>query len=305
MSDIKLFKISNSSVEELSNKSVALEKSLQKLIERNLETFLGVRFLASEYSTGKTHAGRIDTLGIDENGCPVIIEYKRATNENVINQGLFYLDWLMDHKAEFQLLVMERFGKEASGSIEWSTPRLLCIAGDFTKYDEHAVQQINRNIELIRYRKYGDELLLLDLVNATTATVEVEETQKARKTKNNYKTVADKLAQADTVLTNLYEELEAYLLALGDDIQKKTLQDYFAFKRLKNFACVEIYSQAKKILIYVKIDPDTVDLIKNEGFLRDVRKIGHFGTGDLEITIKSHNDLEKAKSYLHLSYEVS
>jgi RecB family endonuclease NucS len=85
MSDIKLFRIASDSVHELSGTSVALEMSLQSLIERHLEAFLGVRFLASEYTTGKTHGGRIDTLGIDENNSPVIIEYKRATNENVIN----------------------------------------------------------------------------------------------------------------------------------------------------------------------------------------------------------------------------
>src|SRR5215212_4797039 len=100
-------------VTELVGYSVAVEKSLQTLIEKHLEAFLGVRFLASEYSTGKTHAGRIDTLGIDENGCPVIIEYKRSLNENVINQGLFYLDWLLDHKAEFELLVLRKFGNDA------------------------------------------------------------------------------------------------------------------------------------------------------------------------------------------------
>lgn len=94
MSDIKLFRIGSESVQELSGSSVALEKSLQALIEHHLEAFLGVRFLASEYSTGKTHGGRIDTLGMDENHSPVIIEYKRSLNENVINQGLFYLDWL-------------------------------------------------------------------------------------------------------------------------------------------------------------------------------------------------------------------
>lgn len=142
MSDIKLFKIGKGNVVELEGHSAAVEKSLQLQLEAHLETFLGVRFLATEYSTGKTHGGRIDTLGLDENGCPVIIEYKRSLNENVINQGLFYLDWLMDHKAEFTLMVMERFDKETSQSIEWSSPRLLCIAGDFTKYDEHAVQQI-------------------------------------------------------------------------------------------------------------------------------------------------------------------
>jgi RecB family endonuclease NucS len=68
--------------------------SLQTLIERHLESLLGVRFPASEHSTGKTHRGRIDTLGIDENNRPVIPEYKRALNQNVINQGLYYLNWL-------------------------------------------------------------------------------------------------------------------------------------------------------------------------------------------------------------------
>ena len=98
MSDIKVFRTDGGKVCEIEGKSVALEKSLQTLIETNLDVFLGIRFLASEYPTGKTHGGRIDTLGIDENGCPCIMEYKRASNENVINQGLFYLDWLLDHK---------------------------------------------------------------------------------------------------------------------------------------------------------------------------------------------------------------
>ncbi len=304
MSDTKLFKINNNTVQELSGKSVALEKSLQVLMEKNLEAFLGVRFLASEYSTGKTHGGRIDTLGLDENGCPVIIEYKRSTNENVINQGLFYLDWLMDHKAEFKLLVMDVLNKDVADSIEWSTPRLLCIAGDFTKYDSHAVQQINRNIELIRYRKYGEEMLLLELVNATAATISIEDEAKPGKAKGQYKTVSEYLAEAKPGLRDIYEELCAYVLALGDDVQQKTLKYYIAFKRLKNFACVEIYNQAEKILVFVKVDPDSVEPI-NDNFLRDVRNIGHFGTGDLEITIRSTEDLERAKAYLLKSYEAS
>lgn len=66
MGDIKLFKIKNDTVKELEGKSLAIEKSLQQLFEKHLETLLGIRFLASEYTTGKKHAGRIDTLGIDE-----------------------------------------------------------------------------------------------------------------------------------------------------------------------------------------------------------------------------------------------
>jgi hypothetical protein len=124
MSDIKLFQISGNSVSVIEGQSVAVERSLQTLIERHLETFLGVRFLASEYATGKTHGGRIDTLGIDENRCPVIIEYKRALNENVINQGLYYLDWLLDHKAEFTLLVQKKFGQKEAEEVDWPGARL-------------------------------------------------------------------------------------------------------------------------------------------------------------------------------------
>ncbi|MCH9000088.1 MAG: DUF91 domain-containing protein, partial [Proteobacteria bacterium] len=132
MSDLKLFRIGDNGVVEIHGSAAALEKSLQELIESHLEDFIGVRFLASEFTTGKEHGGRMDTLGIDENGFPVIIEYKRAANENVINQGLFYLDWLMNHKRDFEWLVLEKFGKEPADNVDWSAPRLICISAEFT-----------------------------------------------------------------------------------------------------------------------------------------------------------------------------
>lgn len=73
MSDIKLFH-TNGTVEELPGTSVTVEESLQVLFEKNLDTLLSIRFLESEYSTGPVHRGRIDTLGIDEDHAPVIIE---------------------------------------------------------------------------------------------------------------------------------------------------------------------------------------------------------------------------------------
>jgi predicted transport protein len=298
MSDIKLFRMSGKQAEEIPGTAVALEKSLQTQMEQNLETLLGIRFLASEYSTGPKHGGRIDTLGLDENGNPVIIEYKRTTNENVINQGLYYLDWLLDHRAEFELMVMKQLGQEAADTIDWSAPRLLCIAGGYTRYDEHAVQQINRNIELMRYRRFGDELLLLELVNATSA---APATATEGGTAVTYKSVSETLDELNGALADLYEELRAYLLALGDDIQEKTLKYYIAFKRIKNFACLEPHPGKGCITCFVKVDPDSLTLEK--GFTRDVRNIGHYGTGDLEIKIHNSDELEKAKSLFLKSYE--
>jgi len=303
MSDIKLFRVDGNDVCELDSQSVTVEKSLQSLIENHLEIFFGVRFLATEYATGKTHGGRIDTLGIDENGCPVIIEYKRTTNQNVINQGLFYLDWLLDHKAEFKLLVLEKLGEEAAAEIEWTGPRLICIAGDFNRYDEHAVQQINRNIELIRYRRYSEDLVLLDLVNAVTATSTEEEGPIPPAGTAAYKTISETLAQLTGELKDRFEAVCEFLQGLGDDVQMKTLKFYLAFKRIKNFACVEVRIQEKKILIYTKLDPTAVP--PEDSFTRNVTNIGHFGTGNLEITIRNAADFEKAKPLLVQAYEGS
>ena len=313
MSDIKLFRYANNSANELAGKSAAVERALQRLIEARMDTFLGVRFLATEYSTGAKHRGRIDSLGLDENGCPVIVEYKRHSNENVINQGLFYLDWLLDHKADFQLLVMKQLGKDEADKIEWSGTRLLCIAADFTRYDEHAVAQINRNIELIRYKLFGEDLLLLELVNGASATStqsvsEVDEpvTEKPVKTPAAstlaMKTHADQIATASPELLALFEQTRSFILAQGDDIIEKPLKLYVAFRRLKNFVCMSLISkQDPHVFLTLKLDPATVELEK--GFSRDVTSIGHWGTGDLEVVLRKPADFEKAKSLIERAYQ--
>lgn len=278
-----------------------LERPLQTLIEKNLEVLLGVKFLSTEYSTGKTHAGRIDTLGLDENNCPVILEYKRSSNENVINQGLFYLDWLMDHKAEFQLRALEKIGKESADKIDWSSPRLICVAADFTRYDAHAVQQIDRNIELIRYRQFGNEFLLLELVNSTPGkSIGVPKVSKSKvisKTGTLYG--AEALATAKPETRELFESLEGYTMSLGDDVQRKDLKQYIAFKRIRNFTTVEVYKD--KLLLHVHLNPDDVELV--DGFTRDVRNKGHWGTGNLEVWVRNRADLERAKPLIKRAHE--
>ena len=307
MSDLKLFRTTATGVAEITGGAMALEKSLQTLFEANLEALLGVRFLASEFITNQ--GGRMDTLGIDENNAPVVIEYKRASNENVINQGLFYLDWLMGHRKDFEWLVMERLGKEVAQKVDWPGSRLICVAGDFQKWDEHAVKQMNRTIDLVRYRRYGDDLLLLEQLTATTATTAKSATGASVATPTSpangpgkkYKTVSQQIAEAPAALLDLYHAVADHLQAAGDDVQVKTTDFYIAFRRIKNFGCVELRNQIGKLLVFVRVNPDHVTL--EQGFTRDVRGIGHFGTGDLEITIQSMTDVEKAKPLFDSAYQ--
>ncbi len=78
---------------------------------------------------------------------------------------------------------------------------------------------------------------------------------------------------------------------------------YVAFKRIKNFTCLEVQASSGIIRAFVKVNPDTITI--EHGFTRDVRTIGHWGTGDLEITIRNGEDFERAKPYLLMSYEAS
>jgi hypothetical protein len=82
MSDIKLFRLKNGKMEKLLGKPVKLEKQLQNLVEKHMDTLLNIRFLATEYSTGKAHSGRIDTLGIDENFCQAKPLIQKSFEEN-------------------------------------------------------------------------------------------------------------------------------------------------------------------------------------------------------------------------------
>jgi predicted transport protein len=107
----------------------------------------------------------------------------------------------------------------------------------------------------------------------------------------------------DAGMIDRFEALRAYVMALGDDVQETTLRFYIAFKRIKNFACVEFRPTAGKMLVFVKVDPETVAL--EPGFTRDVSSVGHYGTGDLEISLTKLEDLEKAKPLIERSYDAS
>ncbi|MCM1365170.1 MAG: DUF5655 domain-containing protein [Ruminococcus sp.] len=294
MADIKLFNIKGT-IQEYQSGTVTLEKELQTVIENNMETFFGVTFLASEYRT--TDGGRMDSIGIDENRCPVIFEYKRSINENVINQGLFYLNWLLDHKDSFKVLVIDKLGLKEADNIDWTMPRVICVAGDFTKYDESAIKQMNRNISLIRYKKFGDDLLMFEQVNENIAS-SIPDVGPSMKARVSDKTFDEQIEGADKAIKLLYQDLTNYILSLGDDISETHLKLYAAFKKIKNV--VTVVAHKKKLVLNLPLDVTTVNF--EEGFSRDVTNIGHWGCGAVELHISNKNDFEKAKPLIDRAY---
>ena len=295
MADIKLFNIKGN-VKEYQSGTVTLEKELQTVIENNMATFFGATFLASEYRT--TDGGRMDSIGIDENHCPVIFEYKRSMKENVINQGLFYLNWLLDHKDSFKVLVIEKLGLNEASKIDWTMPRVVCVAGDFTKYDESAIKQMNRNISLIRYKKFGDDLLMLEQVNENIAAAIPESDTTTATKQQKDKSFAEQYKNAKLEIKTLYDDLRNYILSQGDDISENSLKLYTAFKKIKNIVCVEVLNN--RLILHLRLDVTTVEY--EDGFSRDTSQIGHWATGDVEVVIRNKSDFEKAKPFIDRAY---
>jgi len=153
-----IFKIDKTKASQISLKEDGFgnEAELRDFFAENLEEILGVRFLEKEYPTTD---GRIDTLGIDENNSPVIIEYKWKENEEVLAQGLFYFNWLMKNRRHFELLVDKRLGEKTK--VSWEQPRVILIAQGFSRYILGAVQQ-EKNIELKTYTYYEPNLLQIE-----------------------------------------------------------------------------------------------------------------------------------------------
>ncbi|MET8181516.1 DUF5655 domain-containing protein [Streptomyces sp. NPDC005336] len=221
------------------------------------------------------------------------VEYKRGTDAGVIHQGLYYLSWLMDHRVEFQHLVRDRLGVTAASQVLWSGPRLICIAGDFTRYDLHAVREHRRSIDLVRYRLFGSDLLGLETVASVGGS-----TPAVRRVRRQAASPGVESGQS-AALADLAEAVDEALLGVGDGVSRVQRKHYRAYQHLQNFACV-CPPQKTKILVYLKADPKQVDLVP--GFTRDVTGLGHLGTGDLEVQLRTPKDVARAQDLFRASY---
>jgi len=289
-----IFKIDKQKVQKLKIKKFKNEKQLQTIFEDNLEDIFGIRFLASEFKT--THGGRIDTLGLDEDGSPVIIEYKESEKNNVINQGLFYLDWLIDHKGDFEILAQKKLGKNVE--VNWDAPRLILIAQSYNEYDKYAVNRISENIELKKYILYDNDILFIE--NVVLPNIKAT-AKKTKKTSISYKkySVEDHLRGKSDKVKELFNELQEKILKLDEKIKEKVLKYYIAYELDRNFA--EVVIQANGLWIHVDISKEEVTDPENK--LVDVSKKGHWATGSLKMRVEKTDDIKYCMGIIEQSYK--
>jgi predicted transport protein len=297
-----IFFTKNETAEKISPLKVGLGKDIQKLFEKNLDEILNIVFLATEYST--SFGGRIDSLGIDKNGSPVIIEYKKGQNDNVINQGLSYLRWLLDHKAEFEALVNGR--GDFVVEVDWTSPRVICVAESYNKFDLDTADLLPMNIELLKYQLYENDILLVEQetqrkVKISTSEIFDRKEKQKREFKDIHYTLDFHLKSANPKIQEIFSTLKEKISALDESIIEEAKAKYIAYKLTTNFCDVVVQHDALKIFLNIP----SGELDNPEGLARDLTKpkfIGHWGNGDYEVKIERVEDVDKVMELIKQSY---
>lgn len=304
-----LFDIKGDHVLPVAQVEFQTEKNLQGLVEKNLKAIFNCSFVATEFKTGPVHNGRIDTIAVSEDGNPVIIEYKKVASGEVVLQALYYLHWLRDHKGDFELAVQKALGGKVV--VDWTDVRVICLAPSYKKFDQHAVQAMGANIELWTYRKYSNGSIYFEeafrgspvgMVEAGTekSPTMVEAGKKAALTKaQGGWTFEQHLEGRPEEIKQLALAAQEFILGLDPAIEEAPKKFYVAYRTTQNLVCMEV--QKQKILFFLKLDPGKHP--GPPGISRDMRELGHYGTGDLEITVKNSEDFELLKPYVQKAYE--
>ncbi|RNE48333.1 DUF5655 domain-containing protein [Corynebacterium alimapuense] len=286
------------------NGKKVLERDIQKIFEGSLYEILGVHFLASEYST--SFGGRMDTLGIDDDGNPCIIEYKKGQNENVINQGLSYLRWLLDHKDSFHVLCQE---KGVEKEVQWDAPRVICVAESYSRFDTDTADLLPIKIELMRYQLFGNNMLTLDTESYQKVRLQGvpklgASVEKKPETLQVTYTLDDHLAKGGPASRKLFDDLKERLLGLDQEMELEPKKLYVVFKMTRNVT--DVIFQKQKLWVFINVKSGTLEDPRGiaENLVHPVKK-GHWGNGDYRVEVTPKTDLDYLMTLVEQSYSIN
>jgi predicted transport protein len=289
-----IFRNSSGKLKKLKTISISKEKELQSLVENNLNEALDMHFLATEYTT--TFGGRIDTLAVDYNGAPVIIEYKRNKNDNVINQGLSYLKWLQAQKQEFfEMLILKNLESSIAKMIriDWKNPRVICIAESYNKFDIDTVEVIPMRIELFKYRYYNDGIFSLEPLGVSEQKTKTGSTHVEKPVIDH--SVETHLKKTNKTIQEIFAELRAQIFEIDENIKEKATSLYIAYRLANNFAEIHIGKN------HLKIHLRPIDYDDDRGLIDKIPE-GYQWTMDRRVYLKSPEDREYVFGLIEQSY---
>ncbi|MEO6883158.1 MAG: tetratricopeptide repeat protein [Bacteroidia bacterium] len=148
-----IFEIKNGKASKVTQKEFKSELELHDFIDNNLEELFEVRFIKKEHRTDKH--GRIETLGLDYNNRPVVVEYKKTMEKGQLVQAHRYIDWIEKNKAEFELLVRDELNIKVN--IDFANTRIICFAQEYNMDDKYLAPKLRA--ELWKYTYYENDTL--------------------------------------------------------------------------------------------------------------------------------------------------
>jgi len=290
-----LFKNNKQTLSSLKEIPFKLERDLQRIFEANLTKLTQLTLVKSEF-TIKNY--RLDTLAFDEEAKAfVIIEYKRSNSNSVVDQGIAYLNLMLDYGAEFIVEYNERFNKTLLRSqVDWSQTKVMFVSPGFNENQKQATNFKDLAIELWEVKQFEGDILTVNPIKKSKSAPSIKQLQGAednelKKVVNEIKvyTEEDHLQGKSEEVKELYETFKDAILNLANDTDTKPKKQEIGFTRNgKIFTDICILKNNLKLWINLKRG----HLDDSKGIARDVSSVGHWGNGDYEVVVRDTKDLE-------------
>ena len=296
---MKIFTSKKGQLSQLKQQKFKLEKDIQRLFEENLTLLSGYIFIRSEFSIKNS---RIDTLAFDpETQAFVIIEYKRQQNSSVVDQGISYLNLMLEYKADFIVEYNEKQKVPLKrNDVDWSQSKVIFVSPAFNDFQIQATNFKDLPIELWEVNRFDNDIITLNIINKSKSAPNIKAVSNEKREEFSIlKEIkvyqeSDHLSDKSDFIQELYEDFKQGILNLDPDIEINTRKLYIAFKKDRNIADIRI--QQKNLKIWINLPYGELDDPKN--LAKNVSNTGHWGNGDYEIAVESTQYLEYVMSLI-------
>jgi len=215
----------------------------------------------------------------------------------VIDQGVSYLNLMLEYKADFIVEFNECQSKHLKRQdVDWSQSRIVFVSPSFTDFQKQSTNFKDLGIELWEIKRYQGGIVLVNPLQKAKSAPSIKQVQKIES--EDIKKIAKEIQQYDEDfhladksddIKELYEQFRNSILNLSPDLELNIKKVYIAFqKNKKNIVYFSIQKYQIKIWLNVKF----YEINDPKKILKDVTGIDHHGSGDCEVKVSDTEDLE-------------
>lgn len=308
-----IFQIVANKFEFVDEKKIDLEKNIQILTEKNLQSVFNLTFVSGasnqEFSIRVNEQDfYIDTLAFDEDQKSfVIIEYKKDKSISVIDQGFAYLSAMLRYKADFILEINHRLKRNyLKHDINWDQSRVYFISPEFTNYQTNAVNFRDLPISLFEVKLYENNLISYTPIRAHRTSESINKLVKDETIKAVSKEVKvyereDLVKSSWSDTSQLLDQFEAALLEAIPETRIKYTKQYIAYMSKHGRNYVEIVPQQQGLKVYFRFTIDEID--NKTSKLIDCTKVGHWTNGNCYYLLENQSDIDIVVMFAKESYK--